>query len=133
MGLFRKHVSPIDAILAMVADGEYRPPDTLALLDRMGLLNGMPDLLLFIAGRRTRLIEVKLETTLQHKRTFPSADQRDLHAELAALGHPVDVVRNFEEFWAIVEAEGIPHTLTQPPARQDSFSFRRQSRPRPRG
>jgi hypothetical protein len=128
---FRKYVLPWNGKLVMIANGEYRPPQTLKLLDAMGLEDGMPDLAL-VGGRRhpVRWIEIKLEANINHEKTNCSDVQREMHDLLTYLENQVDVVRSFEEFWDIVEAEDIPHSMGERPPRQDVMDFRRR---RPRG
>jgi hypothetical protein len=128
---FRKHIQPHHAILAMVANGGHRSADTVALLGRMGLVRGWPDLALVTHRARCRWIEVKLERTLQHDRTTLYDDQKEIHDTLAWMDHPVDVVRNLKELWAIVNQEEIPHTLKRWPAEQSTFDFRKR-KPKPR-
>lgn len=114
---FRRLVDPLEASLAAIENGEDRSAETLDLLHALGVLDGMVDLVLLLRHGRVRWIEIKLEATLQHKRTGLTGAQRDLHALFGFYGHTVDVVRNAAEFWAIVDAEGISHA-PRPPARE---------------
>lgn len=123
--LFRRHVRPWDAILAMIANGGYRTPETTDLLNRMGLVRGVPDLVLLTHRARCRWIEVKLARTLHHDRTTLSEEQAELHDTLAWMDHKVDVVRSVREFWDVVEDEQIPHTMVDFPE-QTVFDFRRR-------
>ena len=51
---FRKRVRPWHAQITMITNGDYRPPETVKLLADLGLVRGIPDLILFIDGGRTR-------------------------------------------------------------------------------
>lgn len=106
---FRSLVDPIDASLIALENGEGRAAETIELLKAMGLEDGLPDLMLLGQRRRIRFIEVKLEATLRHARTELRGEQTAFHDLLGFYGFQVDVVRSWAEFWAIVEAEGIPH------------------------
>lgn len=124
--LFAGHVKPEHAILAMTGNGSYRTPETLRLITRMGLVEGLPDLLLVLPTARLHWIEVKLERTLWHLRTDLTGAQPAMHARLIEMGHTVSVVRNPREFWDVVEAEKIPHTLREFPPQQATFEFSRR-------
>lgn len=106
---FRKLVDPLAGTLVAIENGAEREAKTLELLHAMGVLNGIPDLLLLGAGRKVRFIEVKLAATAQHLRTDLSEAQADVHLLLHWYGFRVDVVRTAAEFWAIVDEEGIAH------------------------
>jgi len=123
---------PWHAQLVMIANGEYRPPETTDLLKAMGLVDGMTDLILFLPAGRVRLIEVKLRTTADHAATDVFQDQRELHDELRYLDHIVDIVRGFDELWAIVEEEGLPHRLVATPTIpvQETLDLHRKRRRR---
>jgi hypothetical protein len=126
--LFRKHVAPWDAVLAMTGNGELRTRETIEVLWRMGLVAGLPDLILIVPKARLHWIEVKLERTLHHDRTELSRDQRETHDLLRWMDHDIDTVRNVDEFWALVDAKRIPHTLEHLPPQQLSFEYRRRRR-----
>jgi hypothetical protein len=125
---FRRYVMPWDAVLAMVANGEYRPAETLDLLDAMGLERGITDLVMVAARGLTCWIEVKLEKTLEHTRTDLTQTQRELHDTWAYMGHVMRVVRSLEELWAIVEEFAIPHRPWPRPVLQEAFDLRRRRR-----
>lgn len=126
---FLRHVHPRDAMIALIANGEYRPPQTLDLLVRMGLLKGLTDLQLILPRGRTRWIEVKLESTIEHGKTGLTDEQIEMHDQLRELDHQADVVRSFDEFWAIVEAESIPNTYVRRNAMpQEMLPFQRRRR-----
>ena len=127
---FRKRVRPWHAQITMITNGDYRPPETVKLLADLGLVRGIPDLILFIDGGRTRLIEIKLERTLRHGATYATPVQKELHDLFDFMDHPVDIVRNPAQFWAIVDAEGIPHDALVL-RNQETFNFGRRRRVNP--
>jgi hypothetical protein len=106
---FRRLVSPLDAVILALENGEDRPEATLGLLAALGVEDGTPDLAVFMIRGGLKLIEVKLERTLHHPRTGLSDAQRRLHDVLGFLGHEVSTVRSSSEFWAVVDALGVPH------------------------
>lgn len=125
---FRRYVMPWDAVLALVANGEYRPPETLDLLDAMGLENGITDLVMVAAGGLTCWIEVKLAKTSEHPRSDLTPDQRELHDTWTYMGHILRVVRSLEELWAVVEEFNVPHRPWPRPVVQEAFDLRRRRR-----
>jgi hypothetical protein len=106
---FRKLVSPLDATILAIENGEDRNPETLALLGPLGMLSGFTDLALVMTRARIHFIEVKLEATLRHPRSELREDQRAIHRLLAYYDHKVSVVRSAAEFWHIVDSHGITH------------------------
>lgn len=129
---FRSVVNELDAKLIPFENGEDRSPATLELLEALGLENGLPDFILLLKRGRMRWIEIKLEETLHHRRTELRKDQQAAHDLLLWFGHQVDVVRSWAEFWAIVEAEQIPHKPLPPHAEQLVMTFKNRRRPRRR-
>ncbi len=128
---FRRHVMPWDAKLMMVANGEYRPPETTDLLHALGLERGAPDLQMILHDRRLRWIEVKLDRTDRHARTDLFDEQREFHTELEYFDHQVDVVRSWTELWAIATEEHVPyHGDPFHQVEQTSFTIGRQGRTR---
>lgn len=111
---FRKLVDPLDATLVSLENGEDRQASTLALLEAMGVLSGLHDLALVMTRGRLHWIEVKLEKTLEHARSELRPDQVELHELWEFYGHKSSVVRNAEEFWAIVDSYAIPHRPRPP-------------------
>jgi hypothetical protein len=111
---FKRLVSPLQATLLAIENGENRPPETLELLGAMGMENGITDLALLTNRARIHWIEVKLEATLQHARTDLRPDQREIHDLLVFYDHRISVVRNPDEFWSIVDSYDIAH-LPVPP------------------
>lgn len=110
----------------MFPNGEYRTPETLALLKAMGLEDGLTDLLLILPGGRVRWIEVKLARTFHHGRTELDRAQIEMHTELCYLDHIVDVVRGVDDLLAIIDQEQVPHRLIAVPPRQDHFNLQRR-------
>lgn len=123
---FRRHVMEWDALLGMLANGEYRTPETVDLLERMGMINGMTDLALILRGGRIRWIEIKLANTFRHAATQPTQAQREHHSLLRELDHKVDIVRGVTDLMAIVEEEGVPHRPWAAPAVQEHFTLSRR-------
>lgn len=106
---FKSLVDPLNAQLIAIPNGEDRSDETLELLEAMGIQEGWPDLALILHDGRVWWIEVKLEATLQHAATGLSKAQGAIHTLLGWFDHPVSVVRTVAEFWAIVDAAGVPH------------------------
>jgi hypothetical protein len=111
---FNRLVDPLDALLLGIENGEDRSAETLALLEAMGLQSGITDLALLIAGPRVHWIEVKLAKTEAHARTELFDDQIAMHKLLGWYGFPVSVIRSADEFWAVVDGEGVPHRPRPP-------------------
>jgi hypothetical protein len=116
---FRELVDPADAIILALENGEDRKPETLALLDRLGVLDGTPDLAIVYYAGQILWVEVKLAATLKHRRTGLSPAQKELHAQLRGLGHSVHEVRSGREFWALLKWARIP--FRPPPPKQLSL------------
>lgn len=66
-----------------------------------GLRKGFPDLLLLLPGGRVVFLEVKAPGN------YPDKDQRELHEEMRALGHIVEVVRSIDDVRAAFQKHGI--------------------------
>lgn len=64
---------------------------------KSGRTLGEPDFGIMLPNSRTVYIECKARDE------EPSPDQRALHARARDLGHVVHIVRNMEEFWAVVK------------------------------
>ncbi len=79
---------------------------------RMGLKNGVPDLLIIspigICEKGMYWSELKAPGG------YPTPDQKAIHAMLRAFGHEVAVIRSVEELQAQVEAWGIPTRIHKP-------------------
>lgn len=113
---FRELVDPADAIIIALENGEDRKAETLALLERLGVLDGTPDLAVVYFAGQILWVEVKLATTFHHHRTDLSEAQKVVHAQLKRLGHVVQTVRSAREFWSLLKLAGIP--FKEPPAEQ---------------
>lgn len=66
-----------------------------------GTIAGWPDIEILLPGPRTLFMEVKAP------KEYPPKDQRDLHADLEAIGYPVAVVRSIEDARAALAAWGV--------------------------
>lgn len=114
---FRRLVDPLDASLIAIENGEDRSPETLELLDAMGLEAGITDLVLLATGARAHWIEIKLAKTDLHAATDVRPNQQVIHNLLRYYRFQVSVVRTADEFWAIVDAMQIHH-LPRPPVHE---------------
>jgi hypothetical protein len=74
---------------------------------RMGQHAGIPDLLFWLAEQRTLALELKTADGSVSK------DQRQVHAELAALGHPCKVCRSVDQVHAALLEAGL--AFREPP------------------
>lgn len=68
-----------------------------------GVVSGFPDLICLLPAGRTVLIEMKAPRTGRL-----SDAQRELHARIAALGHPVAVATSIDTALAALRAAGVP-------------------------
>jgi len=83
-----------------VPNGELRDPGTAAKLQRMGVLAGVPDLLLLIAGRLHGL-ELKRERGGRE-----SIEQQAVHAELRSAGAVVETAYGLDQALEVLESWG---------------------------
>jgi len=118
---FRRLVDPLDGKLVALEIGEGRTDETLELLRALGVEDGFPDLMLLGQRRHLHFIECKLEATLRHPKTETTPQQDAMHAALEWFGFAVSVIRTADEFWAVVEAEGIPHKPRPASAQQETL------------
>lgn len=73
----------------------------IAKATQRGLRKGFPDLVLILPGGRVLFLEVKAPGN------YPDKTQRELHDEMRALGHIVEVVRSIDDVRAVFEKHGV--------------------------
>ena len=100
--------APDTVLFAVLNDGLFTKAEA-SKRRWMGLLAGIPDVILVTPGGRCFGIEVK---TISGRL---SPDQREIHERMAALGIPVAVVRSLTEARAALVAWGITHNESEPP------------------
>ncbi len=108
VSFFRQAVSTSDALLVAVPNGGPRK-GVIGILVAEGMLAGWPDLILVLRDGRTIWLEVKLDKAAGQEKTYLKPEQRDIHAQLRALNHPVYVIRSLEDLWAVVDHYGVRH------------------------
>ena len=107
-----RHAAPPNCVFFHIPSGEYRRKATAALLQAMGVVPGLPDLVLIY---KARILGIELKST--KGRLNPA--QKNMHECLRAAGCLVTVVRNIEEFITVVNSF-MPFrvsTGTRPPQR----------------
>ena len=94
-------ILPKDAVPFHCPNGGLRSKKEAAILKAMGVLAGIPDIII-LWNRRAFCLELKSKDgTLQ-------IEQRDVHARLHDTGVPVETVRTMEEIRDRLEEFGIP-------------------------
>lgn len=93
---------PPDWIVAHIPNGGRRGRAEAAILKTMGVVPGMPDLLLI--GPHPVLLMVEMKTAGGR----PSAAQTRIHAALGRLGWPVIVARSIEDILPVLTDAGVP-------------------------
>ena len=118
--------NPLTAILFAIPNGELRdkatagmlsgrrrtdlppPDDAQAMIPSgLGVLPGAPDLVLLTSGKVT-LIELKLDGTWDHAKTYQSALQKAFMRASRGLGHDYRVLRDTGEYQALLTELGVP-------------------------
>lgn len=89
-------------------NGGWRSKVESARLKNMGVVAGIPDLVILYDGK-TLFIELKKQKT---GRVSPA--QLVCHAQLAACGHHVEVCRSLDEVIAALDRHGVPHRRILP-------------------
>ena len=74
----------------------------------MGMLAGMPDLMILGDSGRVWFVEVKCELDYEGRPSTLSPAQRRVHAELKALDHVVTVLHSLEEAEMFAASQGMP-------------------------
>ncbi len=92
-----------DADVTHVPNGGLRGKREAAKLKWLGVVPGVPDLVVILPEGRTVWLEVK------RTGTYPTPEQRALHARWRGLGHTVAVVRSVEDARAALDAAGVSH------------------------
>jgi hypothetical protein len=92
------------------ANGGYRTRGEAGILKALGLVAGVPDLLLWLPDGRTCAVELKAGSKPL------TAPQLRWHDTMAALGHEVHVCRSIDDLEAVLRSHGVPAvgTLDQP-------------------
>jgi VRR-NUC domain len=91
-----------NSMWAHCPNGGYRHATEAKRLKAMGVMPGLPDILILNNGRAT-WVELKRE-----KRAYLSPAQAHCHKRLLAAGSPVSVCRNLDDLEAALVAAGIP-------------------------
>jgi hypothetical protein len=102
---FGRYGLPDDAMLWHPPNGGQRHSRAAARLVGLGVVAGIPDLILWHRGR-TLGIEVKLPGA------YPSAVQKQMHAKMERCEIPTVVVRSLDEFIDAVAEFGVRLTAT---------------------
>lgn len=91
-----------DAVIFHPPNGGYRDVREAAKLKRMGVLPGIPDLVVFMDNAFVCAFEVKAQ------RGVLSDDQKNVHYVMRALGFKVAVVRGIDETRQALASWGVP-------------------------
>lgn len=97
VGWFRLNYKLSDIVLASFPNEGKRDFGQGDKLKKLGLLPGMPDLIL-IANNKVRFIELKYEDGKI------SNEQKEVHEKLKSNGFEVSVIRSFDEFTELVKS-----------------------------
>lgn len=99
-------ILPRGAFFLHFPAGGFRSPVEAAILKGMGVLAGVPDLIIGYGGRGFG-IELKTD------KTDLSAAQREMHHTMRAAGWRVEVARSVDEVVRILDEFGIPLRLAE--------------------
>ena len=84
-------------LLHSIPNGGGRTPRQAATLKAEGVLAGVPDLFLPIARHDFHGMYIEMKTINNGRKTYPTAEQREMHTRLSGEGYLVRVCWTWEE------------------------------------